>query len=480
VRSDLSHYSAAHRAELAALLETEPWREVLASGLVAEVAASRLLPSATRGFTDTVVERLTALNGARLRQLLAQGCRDAETLFEALARWPDDLDPHALRLSFLGLNVTPHCNIEPRCQYCNQPDTEHTMSPDDWKRIVDEAAAVNGEHGAYVYITGGEPLLLGEALWGDAGLVAYTTARGNSVNVNTNGTLLTPKVALWLIKAGTARLHISLDSSDRAVQNALYGGDWYDRVLQGIYNVQLARELLGVTYPGIHLNCVLTRRNLDSYPELFAFALDKHAAISDKRHPLFTDLFPHTIPVGGDENDALRPTAEDFERFYTQIWPQVVDTWRVYQERIGVPEADRAALPGYFLNPWLRVRHGCDLAEYARLAAQGRYAVKALSTHCYVAPTQASFAPDGEQYRCGWHAIARWLPVGNVHRSGVLESIRDGLEGLGALPWEQYCDGCSLATLYINQQVEARLREVVQAALGGAQTTASAELVDPA
>lgn len=480
MRPDLSQFSAAHRVELEALLETAPWRAVLASGLVAEVAASRLQPSATRGFTDTVVEQLTALNGARLRQLVAQGCGDAETLFEALARWPEDLDPGALRLSFLGFNVTPHCNIVPRCLYCNQPGTADTMAPDAWKRIVDAVAAANGARGAYVYVTGGEPLLLGDALWGNDGLVAYATARGNSVNINTNGTLLTPEVALRLVKAGTARLHISLDSSDPAVQNALYGGDWYERVLQGIYNVQLARGLLGVTYPGIHLNCVLTRRNLDGYPDLFSLALEKRAAICDKRHALFSDLFPHIIPMGGDEDDPLRPTADDFERFYARVWPQVVELWRAYQECIGVPAADRAELPGYFLNPWLRVRHRCDLAEYARLSEQGRYANAALATHCYVAPTQAAFAPDGEQYRCGWHAIARWLPVGNVHERGVLEGVRAGLQGLGALPWEQYCDGCSLATLYINQQVEARLRALVQEALGGRQTTLSAEPVDPA
>jgi MoaA/NifB/PqqE/SkfB family radical SAM enzyme len=475
---DLSRYTASHRAELQRLLATPAWQEPLAAGLVAQTASERLKPAPTRGFTDTVVEQLLALNGARAAQRVAEGCRDEGALFQTLSRWPTNLGEHAYKLSFLGLNVTPRCNIDPRCQYCNQPWVEGALPLAEWKRVVDEVSAANGDTGAYIYITGGEPLLLGADLWGDDGLVPYATLRGNSANVNTNGTLITPEVALRLIKGGLGRLHISLDSHDPAVQNTFYCGDWYDRILEGIYNVQLARDLVGVDYPRMHLNCVLTRRNLDAFPDLFAFVLEKHAQIADKADPLFTDLFPHTIPVGGDENAALRPTADEFVRFYEQVWPRVTALWREYQVRIGVPEKDRGDLPGYFVNPYLRVQHKGSLENYAQVSAEGRFAALALPDHCYVAPTQATFSPDGQQYRCGWHAIARWLPLGNIQERGALAAIRYGLESASSLPSAQHCEGCSLATLYINQQVEARLREKV-AALFAAAPPAALPASDP-
>ncbi|NLG27485.1 MAG: radical SAM protein [Chloroflexi bacterium] len=479
---DLSRYTPSHRAELERLLASDAWQRVLGSDLPARLADRRLTPPPTRGYTDTVVEQLTALNDARVRRFVDEGCRDEDTLFETLARWPTDPGAQPLRLSFIGLNVTAHCNISPRCAYCNQPDTEERLGPADWRRIVDEVSAANDGPGAYIYVTGGEPLLLKQDLWGPEGLVAYATARGNSVNINTNGTLITPEVALQLVAAGTGRLHISLDSSDPAVQNQLYGGNWFERIVQGIDHVQLAREMLGVTYPLIHLNTVLTRRNLERFPELFAFVLERHPQISDRGHPLYTDLFPHVIPVGGsdeDEDDGLSPSAEEYLRFYRVIWPQVTALWRTYQERIGVPSAERAELPGNLLNPWARLQQNGTLEEYCQLAEQGRQATLAFARHCYVAPTQATFAPDGEQYRCGWHAIARWLPVGDVRERSVTNSIRAGLDGLGALPWEQYCAGCSLATLYINQQTEARLRAAVRAMLGESDGSTPAS-VDPA
>ena len=46
-----------------------------------------------------------------------------------------------------------------------------------------------------------------------------------------------------------------------------------------------------------------------------------------------------------------------------------------------------------------------------------------------------------------------------LREQGVFANIRAGLPGLEALPQEEYCHGCALATLYINQSVEAKLKE---------------------
>jgi len=471
---DLSHYAPAHQRELEELLRGDPWQEALRSGLIAEVRSRRIEPGKRRDFIGTVVEQLLAFNEQRVRGMIARGDCDVDRLLAELSRWPEDLAGKDPTISFLGLNVTPECNKNPRCVYCNQPWVEPSVGLDGWKRIIAEVTAGADGEGPYIYVTGGEPLILGEDLWGEDGLVRFATRRGARVNVNTNAMLLTPQVALRLIEAGLGNLHISLDAAplgppglpfEEDLQDFPGGGQCYEEVLAGIYNVQLARDLVGVSYPLIHTNCVLTNRNLEKVGRLFSFLLDKHKQTADKDDPLYNDLFPHIIPVGGSDNVGLRPTAEQFRRFYEEVWSQMCDTWDRYQERQGLAKEDRQALTGFFRSPFLRVQHKGGLEAYVQASAEGRYGKPALARRCYVAPTQASFTPDGNQHYCGSHAIRRILAVGNAAERGVLASIRAGIAGLDALPTEEQCYGCALATLYINQSVEAMLNARLQALL---------------
>ena len=464
---DLMHYTPEHRLELGRLLDSPAWQEVLHSGLVDEIKAGRIEPGHTRDFIDSVVGPLLAFNRERVKAGIADGCRDEERLFTELARWPDHLRGDDARIAFLGLNVTADCNLDPRCAYCNQPFVPSSVDLDGWKGIVAEATRNIDGGGPYIYLTGGEPLVLGEAIWGDKGIVRFATERGAGVNINTNALLLTPEVALRLIKAGLRILHISLDTADPVLQCELRGGESLERILQGIYNVQLARELVGVFYPLIHTNCVLTNKNLDLFPQLFAFLLARHKQTVDRDDPLYNDLFPHVIPVGGSSNAGLRPSAEEFRRFYQEVWAEVCRVWADYQDRLGMPQEKRGALFGYFSNPFLRVEHEGGLEAYVLASAEAQYGKLALSQRCYVAPTQAAITSDGYQHYCGAHAIHRILPIGNVCERGIHDSIREGGVGLEALPREEHCAGCAMATLYINQATESRLKKELRKLLEG-------------
>lgn len=460
---NLESYTPEHRRELKKLFNSPSWQRVIKSGLVEKVKAEKIEPNPTRNFINTVLEQLFKFNEERVKKLIANGNEDEEKLIAELGKWPEKLAGNEPVISFLGLNLTPECNFKPKCIYCNQPWVESAVSIDGWKRIIEEVTKkVNGE-GPYIYITGGEPLLLGESVWGDEGLVRFATERGAGINVNTNATMITPEVALYFIKSGLARLHISLDTSDRDTQNFLAQSKRFDRILEGIYNVQLARDIVGVNYPIIHTNCVLTNRNLEHLPELFSFILEKHKQTADKNDSFFNDLFMHVVPVGGKENDWLRPNEEEFRKFYEVTWRELCDIWDDYQDKMGISEDDRGVLFGYFSNPFLRVKHKGGLEEYVKASAEGTYGKLALSKHCYVAPTQAAITPDGNQYMCGSHAIRHILPVGNVNDRGVFDSIRYSIpDFLDRVPKEELCYGCALATLYINQSVESKLREKVK------------------
>jgi len=402
-------------------------------------------------------------NEERVKTLVSEREMSDDEILDELAKWPDNLNGKEPEISFLGFNVTPECNFKPKCIYCNQPYVEPKVDLQSWKDIIAESTSNVDGAGPYIYITGGEPLLLGEDMWGDDGLIRFATERGAGVNVNTNASLITPEVALHFIKSGLGKLHISLDTPDKEMQNYLLGGDRFDMVMEGIYNVQIARDLVGAGYPVIHTNCVLTKKNLEHFPSLFAFILEKHKQTADKSDPFFNDLFMHVIPVGGPSNKPIRPSEDEFKRFYTEIWDTVSRMWEDYQDKVGVPEDKRGSLFGYFSNPFMRVKHKGGLDAYAKVSAEGIYGGLALSKHCYVAPTQAAFTPEGDQYRCGAHAIRHALPVGNINERGVFDSIKAGIPSLSELPIHEHCHGCALATLYINQAVESKLMEKAKA-----------------
>ena len=456
---DLKVYTPEHGLELDRLINSPSWQRVINSGVVEEVRSGRIEPNKVRNFINTVMDQLLEFNEERVRRIAAESHMDHDQMVSELGKWPEDLNGGDPPISFLGLNVTPDCNFKPKCIYCNQPRVDSVADVQVWKDIVAEVTTNSNGEGPYIYITGGEPLLLGEQIWGDNGLVRYATERGAGVNVNTNAATITPEVALRLIKSGLSKLHISLDTPDKETQNFLLGGDRFDRVMEGIYNVQIARDVVGVGYPVIHTNCVLTNRNIEHFQRLFAFILEKHKQTADKSDPFFNDLFMHVIPVGGMENRSIRPTESEFRKFYTQTWDAACGMWDDYQETIGVPHDKRGKLAGYFSNPYLRVTHEGGLDAYAKVSAEGVYGSLALSKYCYVAPTQAAFTPDGRQYRCGSHAIRHILPLGDVKDRGVFDSIKAGIASSLDLPQKETCYGCALATLHINQSIESKLKE---------------------
>ncbi len=452
----LAHYLPPHRERLKALLEEPEWQEALASVDLTKWRAETLSPPPAPSQLSGAAQFLLRRNGERTKALWEKGARYEEQLLCALSDLTTAIgDEEDFPILFLGLVLTLECSFDPvRCLYCNQAFLSRQMTLQDWKRVVAEVAKPVPP---YIYLTGGEPLLLGEEVWGDEGLVAFATRLGCAVNINTNGELITPMVALRLVKVGLARVHISLDTADPHVQGHLFRSpERVDKVLRGLFNLQIARELLGAKHPQIHINCVLTNLTLDSFPSLLRFLLSIREVRPEE--PLSGDFAFHLIPVGGAENAPLRPTAEEWRRFYTEVWAQAEEVWQGYQADIGIPNEQRKALSEWapFANPFLRVTHQGGLEAYCQQAAKGVYWQTALTKRCYVAPTQAFILPDGSQQWCGAHAIRRPPPLGNVRERSVRENIRNNLEQWRQLP-NAFCLNCAGATCAINQSVESIL-----------------------
>jgi len=468
-----ANYTDPHRERLQELARTPEWQAILTreAALQRMMMDVRIAPAAPAQQANAN-EYLAVHNGKRVRQLIQRNIRDENALLETLGNWEtalagDDNFP----ITFLGLVVTLDCFFLPRCLYCNQTWLPRSLTIDDWKALLKEAV---DPIPPYVYLTGGEPLQLGAEIWGDEGLVAFAAGLGSAVNINTNAVLITPNVALQLVKAGLSKLHISLDTIDSDIQGQLFQRkERLTAVLKGIYNIQIAREVLGVAHPQIHINCVLTSRNLLQFPDLLRFLLEIRQIRTPgfeggiRDDPVFKDFAFHLIPVGGGENSFLRPTAEEWKRFYTEVWSEAEEEWQDYQKVVGIPGEERKTLDRHvpFASPFLRADHGVSLDEYCESAADGSYWRDALADTCYVAPTQAFVLPDGSQYWCGAHAIRRPLPLGNVRGGSLRDNIRANLGRLADYP-NSYCTGCAGATCVINQAASRNLQKQISEWVG--------------
>ncbi|MBU0606641.1 MAG: radical SAM protein [Armatimonadetes bacterium] len=455
-------YSPQHAARLRARFAADDWQAAVADGAVDAARRGLRMPPKVANVFSLPVEQLKAINEARVRALIEAGERDEERLLAALGTWPECW-PEGLpvRLSFLGLNLTLACDMAPRCVYCNQRPVDECMTVGDWRQVLAGLTPDAPDQGVYVYFTGGEPLLLGEDLWGPQGLVRAAGDAGTACNVNTNGLALTPAAALGLVSSGTGRLHLSLDTHRPEVGDAIHqrAGRW-EQVVRGLHNLQIAKALLAAAHPVIHLNCVLTCLNANDFPAFLRFVLSMKPLAEEGLSP---DLDFHVIPVGGDQNWDLRLTAAQYERFFSETWAAAEAVWEEYRDSRNVPEDKRKDLAGQmpFMSPYHRVAQRGELAAWAERAAAGRPGALAISPRCYVAPTQGFVLPDGNQYWCGGHATSRPEPVGNVRESSVAENIRAGLGQLQRLPSE-FCRTCPGATLAINQTVEQRLRQAIR------------------
>lgn len=455
-------YQPPHRERLLSLAALPAWRAYLDLPDVLEVwRAATVSPPAPPAQLRGAFSYLSARNAAQAQTLIQDGVHDGGQIARALGDWGTALpDDESWPIFFLGLVLTIRCSFDPRrCLYCNQAMLPRRLGLKQWQAVIADAVTPVPP---YVYLTGGEPLLLGETVWGAEGLVAFATRRGCAVNLNTNAALITPRVALHLVKGGLARAHISLDSADPQTQGLLFGGrERVGSVWRGLFNLQIARELLGARHPQVHINCVLTRLNLFQVPDLLRFLLAIRplpagvtAGRSIAKDPALADFSFHLIPVGGKENDAIRPTAAEWRRFYTQTWAEMEQIWAGYQAEVGVPAEERDTLVAHipFANPYLRVEHGMSLEEYCAQAARGVYWQGALAARCYVAPTQAYVLPDGSQHWCGAHAVRRPPPLGNVLEAPLRENMRRRIMQLMALPGPD-CINCAGATCAINQSV---------------------------
>jgi pyrroloquinoline quinone biosynthesis protein E len=163
---------------------------------------------------------------------------------------------------WLCLELTYRCPLA--CPWCSNPvDYErygNELTTEEWKRVLREGRELGA---LQLGFTGGEPMLRKdlEELVGEAHRLGYYT------NLITSGIGLSNTRLKALKNAGLNQIQLSIQSSDRAMTNALVGARAFD------HKLKVARMIKAYGFPMV-LNVPVCRQNIELTEDILAMAED--------------------------------------------------------------------------------------------------------------------------------------------------------------------------------------------------------------
>jgi len=156
--------------------------------------------------------------------------------------------------------VTHRCPLH--CPYCSNPvelaRRMGELGTADWKRVLDEAAALGVLH---VGFSGGEPLLRQDLV----DLVAAARAAGLYSNLITSAIGLTPERAAALKQAGLDSVQISFQADEETLGDNIAGANAHRK------KIEAATLVRALGFP-LTVNVVLHRANINRLEPIIALA----------------------------------------------------------------------------------------------------------------------------------------------------------------------------------------------------------------
>ncbi len=173
---------------------------------------------------------------------------------------------------FLQLEPVGQCNLA--CRMCAVPFREDgparglaAMPFADYTRLIDQFVGLQELH-----LQGlGEPLMHPRFF----DMVRYAAARGISVSLNTNLTLLTERRARECASCGLAAIHVSLDGATAPTYERIRVGARFGKVLRNLRRLVAAVAAEEAPRPALRLVMVLMRENLAELPALVRLAAEE-------------------------------------------------------------------------------------------------------------------------------------------------------------------------------------------------------------
>ncbi|MBF0549175.1 MAG: 12,18-didecarboxysiroheme deacetylase [Deltaproteobacteria bacterium] len=179
-------------------------------------------------------------------------------------------------------NVTQRCNLA--CVHCyakavRREDVQNELTTAEGKRLLDDLA----DFGAPVVLfSGGEPLIRPDLIE----LCEYAVGKGMRAVISTNGTLITPEIAMRLKDVGLSYVGISLDGMDQVNDKFRGVAGAFQAAMVGIKNCQAAGIKVGLRF-------TINRMNADQVPAIFDLI---------EEHDIPRACFYHLVYAGRGSN----------------------------------------------------------------------------------------------------------------------------------------------------------------------------------
>ncbi len=188
---------------------------------------------------------------------------------------------------FVQIEPVGECNL--RCRMCPVRYREATAAFMPWSEytvIVDQLPEL-----AELHLQGlGEPMLHPRFF----DMVEYAAARGVSVSVNTNLTLLTPRNAERVATCGLDALFVSVDGATAQTYEHIRVGARFDRLERNVERLVAAARRHGK--PRIAITAVAVRDNVDELPALVELTARWGIGVLRVQH-LCHDFGESTLPA---------------------------------------------------------------------------------------------------------------------------------------------------------------------------------------
>lgn len=193
---------------------------------------------------------------------------EVDTLVRASPARPEPPPPMGLLAE-----LTHRCSL--RCPYCSNPleldRRSSELTTADWKRLIDEAAALGVLH---IYFSGGEPMLRRDI----AELVAHAHEAGLYTNMITSGVGFRPALLDAVADAGLDHIQLSVQAVDAATCDRVAG---YQGAAERKHAVAADIARLGLR---LTVNAVVHRENVHQITDFVRLAEEWGAARIEIAH----------------------------------------------------------------------------------------------------------------------------------------------------------------------------------------------------
>ena len=164
-------------------------------------------------------------------------------------------------LHTLFFEVTSRCNA--LCDHCGSRCTaskKDELSPEIFKKVLDDVAKNFGTKAIMLNITGGEPLMRKDLFE----ITAYADKLGFKWGLVTNGMLITDDVISKMKETHMSTITISLDGMKKTHEEFRHVPDSFDRIVSAIEKIKKSDfvEHIQVTF-------IATKNNISELPEVY-------------------------------------------------------------------------------------------------------------------------------------------------------------------------------------------------------------------